>query len=44
MEIVKTFNENNLHTEIVIKGTSENPMNKIILSKNFHANTIVFVN
>ena len=26
MEIVKVFNENNLHTEIVIKGTSENPL------------------
>jgi len=26
MEIVKAFNENELHTEIVIKGTSENPL------------------
>jgi len=26
MEIVKAFNENELHTEIIIKGTSENPL------------------
>jgi prophage antirepressor-like protein len=26
MEIVKAFNQNELHTEIVIKGTSENPL------------------
>ena len=26
MEIVKAFNENNLHTEIVIKGTYEEPL------------------
>jgi prophage antirepressor-like protein len=28
MEIVKAFNENNLHTEIVIKGTYEEPLFK----------------
>jgi len=26
MEIVKAFNDNDLHTEIIIKGTSENPL------------------
>ena len=26
MEIVKSFNENNLHTEIIIKGTFDNPL------------------
>ena len=26
MEIIKSFNENNLHTEIIIKGTIENPL------------------
>ena len=26
MEVVKAFNSNNLHTEIVIKGTFENPL------------------
>ena len=26
MEIVKAFNENNLHTEIIIKGTYDNPL------------------
>jgi prophage antirepressor-like protein len=26
MEVVKAFNTNNLHTEIVIKGTSEEPL------------------
>jgi prophage antirepressor-like protein len=26
MEIVKAFNENNLHTEIVIKGTFQEPL------------------
>ena len=26
MDIIKAFNSNNLHTEIVIKGTHENPL------------------
>jgi prophage antirepressor-like protein len=26
MEVVKAFNNNNLHTEIVIKGTYEEPL------------------
>lgn len=26
MEIVKAFNENNLHTEIIIKGTFNEPL------------------
>ena len=26
MEIVKAFNENELHTDIVIKGTCDNPL------------------
>ncbi len=26
MEIVRAFNENKLHTEIVIKGTPEEPL------------------
>lgn len=26
MEVVKAFNENNLHTEIVIKGTYQEPL------------------
>ena len=26
MEIVKAFNINNLHTDIIIKGDSENPL------------------
>ena len=26
MEIVKAFNSNELHTDIVIKGTTENPL------------------
>ena len=26
MEIIKAFNSNNLHTEIIIKGTSDKPL------------------
>ena len=43
MEIVKAFNSNELHTDIVIKGTTENPLfrasdiGNILEMSNIHA-------
>ena len=46
MEVVKAFNNNNLHTEIVIKGSYEEPLFRAIYEKliNYNYNKdLVFI-